>query len=104
MNPRSRSSRVSYSLEFRESAWKEWQKLDRLLREQFKAKIIERLENPRIESARLSGFPDCYKIKLRAAGYRLVYQVVEERLVVVVVSVGKREDNAAYRKAGRRVK
>jgi len=95
---------MRYSLEFRDSAWKEWHKLDRGLREQFKARLDERLENPRIESARLAGMPDCYKIKLRAAGYRLVYQVVDARVVVVVVAVGKREDSAVYRKAQRRLK
>ena len=94
---------MTYSLEFRESAWKEWQKLDRPLREQFKNKLLERLENPRLESARLSGMPDCYKIKLRAAGYRLVYQVFDDRVAVVVVAVGKREDSAVYRKAGKRL-
>ncbi len=47
---------------------------------------------------------DCYKIKLRAAGYRLVYQVFDERVVVVVVAVGKREDGAVYRKAQGRMK
>ena len=95
---------MSYSLEFRESAWKEWQKLDRPLREQFKAKLLERLDNPRVESARLSDMSDCYKIKLRAAGYRLVYQVFDDRVVVVVVAVGKREDSAVYRKAKERMK
>jgi len=95
---------MTYSLEFRESAWKEWQKLDRLLREQFKNKLLERLENPRLESARLSGMPGCYKIKLRAAGYRLVYQVFDDRVTVVVVAVGKWEDSAVYRKAGKRLK
>ncbi|MHB1053644.1 MAG: type II toxin-antitoxin system RelE family toxin [Thiobacillus sp.] len=95
---------MTYSLEFRESAWKEWNKLDRPLREQFKNKLLERLENPRLESARLSGMPDCYKIKLRAAGYRLVYQVFDDRVTVVVVAVGKREDSAVYRRAGKRLK
>lgn len=90
---------MSYSLEFRDSALNEWRKLDSSLREQFKARLAERLENPRVESARLSGMPDCYKIKLRAAGYRLVYQVVDARVVVIVVAVGKREDSAVYRKA-----
>ncbi|MGF1548714.1 MAG: type II toxin-antitoxin system RelE/ParE family toxin [Thiotrichales bacterium] len=92
---------MTYSLEFRDSAWKEWQNLDRPLREQFRSKLLERLENPRVESARLFGLPDCYKIKLRAAGYRLVYQVFDDRVVVVVVAVGKREDSAVYRKARR---
>jgi mRNA interferase RelE/StbE len=59
------------------------------------------LANPRVESSRLSGMPDCYKIKLRAAGYRLVYQVFDARVVVVVVAVGKREDSAVYRKASK---
>ncbi|MGB0129904.1 MAG: type II toxin-antitoxin system RelE/ParE family toxin [Rhodocyclaceae bacterium] len=95
---------MSYSLEFRDSAWKEWKKLDRRVREQFKAKLLEQLENPRVESARLAGLADCYKIKLRAAGYRLVYQVFDDRVVVLVVAVGKREDGAAYRKARGRMK
>lgn len=77
---------------------------DRPLRAQFKAKLLERLENPRVESASLSNIPNCYKIKLRAAGYRLVYQVFDERVVVVVVAVGKREGSAVYRKAWRRLK
>ncbi|WIM06084.1 MAG: type II toxin-antitoxin system RelE/ParE family toxin [Candidatus Nitricoxidivorans perseverans] len=95
---------MRYSLEFRDSAWKEWQKLDRGMREQFKARLAERLENPHVESARLAGMPDCYKIKLRAAGYRLVYQVFDARVVVVVVAIGKREDSAVYRKAQGRLK
>lgn len=95
---------MTYSLEFRHSAWKEWQNLDRFLREQFKTKLLGRLKNPRVETARLSGMPDCYKIKLRAAGYWLVYQVFDVRVVVVVVAVGKREDSAVYRKAGKRLK
>ena len=93
---------MSYSLEFKASAWKEWQKLDRPIREQFKKKLTERLETPRIESARLALLPDCYKIKLRASGYRLVYQVNDATVAVVVIAVGKRERSRVYRKAGKR--
>jgi mRNA interferase RelE/StbE len=66
--------------------------------------LAGRRDNPRVESSRLSGMTDCYKIKLRAAGYRLVYQAFDERVVVVVVAVGKREDSAVYRKAGKQLK
>lgn len=45
---------------------------------------------------------DCYKIKLRNAGYRLVYQVREWDIVVAVVAVGKREHSAVYRAAAKR--
>lgn len=93
-----------YRLEFKTSAQKEWQKLDSQIREQFKKKLTERLAQPRIESARLAAMPDCYKIKLRAAGYRLVYQVEDKTITVIVVAVGKREDSAVYRAAVQRVK
>lgn len=95
---------MSYRLEFKESALKEWKKLNGGIREQFKKKLAERVERPRVESARLSGMPDCYKIKLKNAGYRLVYQVDDKRIVVVVVAVGKRENLAVYQAAGERVK
>jgi mRNA interferase RelE/StbE len=95
---------MSYNLEFKESALKEWHKLDGGIREQFKRKLAERLERPRVESARLSGMADCYKIKLKNAGYRLVYQVDDNRIVVIVVAVGKRENFAVYRTASKRMK
>ncbi len=94
---------MTYSLAFRESALKEWKKLDPPIREQFKKKLAERLERPRVESARLSGMPDSYKIKLKSAGYRLVYQVEDRTVTVVVVAVGRRERNLAYKIALKRV-
>lgn len=66
---------MRYELAFVESALKEWKKLATPIREQFKARLSERLANPHMPSARLHGMPNCYKIKLRAVGYRLVYQV-----------------------------
>jgi mRNA interferase RelE/StbE len=95
---------MSYSLEFKVSALKEWKKLDGGIREQFKKKLAERLERPRVESARLSGMPDCYKIKLKNAGYRLVYQVDDNRVLVTVVAIGKRENHIVYRVSEKRTK
>lgn len=93
---------MSFELAFLEEALKEWGKLDRPIREQFKAKLQERLEHPRIPSAKLGGHPDRYKIKLRSAGYRLVYEVRDKEVVVVVVAVGRRERNAIYKLAATR--
>lgn len=87
---------MSYELEFKESALKEWRKLDNSVRELFKKRLEERLVAPRVESAKLSGMPDCYKIKLRDAGYRLVYQVCDNFVAVAVIAVGKRENNQVY--------
>ncbi|MCQ9120943.1 addiction module toxin RelE [Rodentibacter pneumotropicus] len=92
-----------YTIEFIPSSEKEFRKLDLDLRKQFVEKLRERAENPRIESAKLRGMKDCYKIKLRSSGYRLVYQVIDERIVVKVIAVGKRDRNSVYEKAQSRL-
>ena len=91
-----------YELAFLDEALKEWRKLDNATREQFKARLAERLQNPKIPSARLHRAKERYKIKWRNAGYRLVYQVKDRELLVVVVAAGKRERNEVYKAAGRR--
>lgn len=94
---------MTYNLEFDRRALKEWQKLGDTVRQQFKKKLAEVLENPRIEANRLRQLPDCYKLKLRTAGYRLIYQVVDQEVVVFVVAVGKREREAVYLDAQDRI-
>lgn len=84
-------------------ALKEWERLDRPIREQFKTKLAERLESPRVPSAKPSGHKDRHKVRPRSAGYRLVYEVHDKQVVVVVVAVGRRDRNAVYRAAAARV-
>ena len=93
---------MTYELEFSEKAWKEWRKLGSELREQFKNRLVERLANPHVPAARLKGLSNAYKIKLRSAGYRLVYRVRDEVLVVTVIAVGKRQGGDVYRQALKR--
>ena len=78
-------------------------KLGANIKSQFKKKLSERLDNPHIPSAALSGMKNCYKIKLRVAGYRLVYRVEDERITVVVVAFGKREGGGVYDSARGRI-
>ena len=90
----------SFNLEFHALALKEWQKLDNSIKEQLKKQLQKRRLNPRVPSAKLHGdLDDFYKIKLRTIGYRLVYEVIDHKLVVLVIAVGKRNQDAAYRKA-----
>jgi mRNA interferase RelE/StbE len=91
---------MSYELKFKDDALKEWRKLDGSIHEILKAKLRERLQHPRVESARLREMSDCYKIKLRGSGYRLVYQVRDNELVVIVIAVGKRDKSLVYRLTG----
>ncbi len=93
-----------YSLEYKPKALKEWHKLDNTLKVQFYKKLKKRLENPRVPKDKLSGYENVYKIKLRSAGFRLAYEVKEEEIVVLVLSVGKRENNSIYNNLKSRTK
>ncbi|RQR32040.1 type II toxin-antitoxin system RelE family toxin [Burkholderia sp. Bp9142] len=93
---------MTFELAFLEPALREWKKLDRTIRDQFKSRLAERLENPRIPSAKLHGHPDRYKIKLRSVGYRLVYEVRDTEVIVLVVAVGRRDRDAVYLAAMKR--
>ena len=90
---------MTYELQFKKSALKEWKKLGATVQSQFKKKLKEILHNPRITSAKLSGSNELYKIKLRQAGYRLVYEVNNEIVTVTVISVGKRDKGSVYKTA-----
>ncbi len=87
---------MTYKIEFVPSALKEWEKLGSTIREEFKAILAKRVMNPCILKQKISGYPDFYKIKLRSKGYRLVYRVVKDRIVIIVLSVGKRDKNEVY--------
>ena len=94
---------MTYKLKFIPAAQKEWRKLASPVQSQFKKKLAERLENPHILSAKLRGYDSVYKIKLRTAGYRLAYEVIDDEVVVYVLAIGKRERNAIYKKLASRL-
>ncbi len=93
-----------YKLKFLPTALKEWKKLDGSIQSQFKKKLKERLQEPHIKASQLSGFENHYKIKLRASGYRLVYEVIDQEICVMVIAVGKRDKSEVYRQAQQRTK
>lgn len=91
---------VRYRLKFVPDAWAEWLALDGSVRELLKKALKKRLVQPRLPGSVLHGdLRDCYKIKLRKQGYRLVYQVEDDVLWVLVLAIDEREDLAAYRAA-----
>ncbi|WP_145931830.1 type II toxin-antitoxin system RelE family toxin [Yersinia bercovieri] len=93
-----------YPVKFREEALKEWHKLDKTIQQQFAKKLKKCSDNPHIESARLRGMKNCYKIKLRSSGFRFVYEVINDILIIAVVAVGKRERNEVYQLASDRLR
>lgn len=94
---------MSYKLRFHALALREWQQLDASVREPLKKKLQERLLRPHVPAAALRGMPNCYKIKLLALGYRLVYQVDDKVVTVTVIAAGKRDKQQVYKTATKRL-
>lgn len=93
-----------YKLKFVPEALDEWQALDGSVKKELKKLLAKRLLQPHVPGAELhGGLRHCYKIKLRKAGYRLVYRVEDGELIVLVLAVDKRENAEAYMKALARI-
>lgn len=90
---------MTYKLTFLKQAAKEWKKLPPVIKEQFNKKLKERLVNPVVPACALREMKDCYKIKLKTVGYRLIYEVHNDRIVVQVIAIGKRDKDDVYKKA-----
>jgi mRNA interferase RelE/StbE len=94
------TGKTVYRLKFVPDALKEWQSLDGSIKEPLRKALKKRLEQPHVPGAELHGeLRGCYKIKLRKQGYRLVYLVENDVLVVLVLAIDRREDLAAYHAA-----
>ena len=93
---------MTYELHFHPLALREWKKLSKDIQTQFKKILSRRLEMPHVPNARLSAtLHNCYKIKLRQAGFRLVYSVEDTQCKILVITVGKR--NLVYETADQRL-
>jgi mRNA interferase RelE/StbE len=92
-----------YRLEFLPKARKDWDGLEKSTQDQLKRKLRERLAGPRVPKDALHGLRNCYKIKLRTSGQRLVYRVSDALILVTVVAVGRRDDNEVYETAKQRL-
>ena len=103
--PATQKAGTKYTLKFVPDAWREWQALDGSIKQLLKPLLAKRLQNPHVPGSLLHReLAGCYKIKLLKHGYRLVYSVEDDVLVVLVLSVGKREDSEAYMTAAKRIK
>ena len=75
----------------------EWKALDGSIKETFRKLLKKRLLQPHLPGSALKGpLIGCYKIKLRQQGYRLIYTVEDEVLIVLVLTISKRENDAVY--------
>ncbi len=81
---------MSYRIELRPAAVRALKKLDPPIRSRVQGAIALLAEDPRPPAARaLRGRPG---LRVRVGDYRIIYTVVDDVLLVVVVTVGHRRD------------
>ena len=87
---------MAWRLAIHPAAGKEWARLDNSIKSRFKSKLAERLKNPRIANAALSGSPDVFKIKIKikitTPQFRLAYHVDDAEKVLTILAVTSRDD------------
>ena len=96
--------KYKYRLLFLPSALKEWQDLDGSVKEILRKLLRKRLDTPHVPGGALHGeLAGYYKIKLKKQGFRLVYGVEDDALIVMVMAIDKREDGVVYRSVMARI-
>jgi mRNA interferase RelE/StbE len=82
---------LSYEIQIKASALKAINKLETQIRARIVTRIVELADNPRPQgSTKLSG-PDSF-YRVRVGNYRIIYEVKDDVLVVLVLKVGHRRD------------
>ena len=83
-----------YAIEFLLSAKKELKKLDFVVQKQVKEKIVLLATDPDKLKNNIKALKGEYsgKFRLRIGSYRVVFQVVEEQVVIIVIRIGHRKE------------
>ncbi|MHC4675470.1 MAG: type II toxin-antitoxin system RelE family toxin [Planctomycetota bacterium] len=81
---------MTYAVKILRSAWKQIAKIDRQDQAQIIAGIRALADNPRPPgSKKLSGRPAW---RIRIGAYRVIYEILDQQLLVLVVTVGHRRE------------
>ena len=82
---------MSFEIQFKSSAWNSFRKLPGETRGRVAEAIWSLGEDPRPRGAiKLKGRRDFFRI--RAGEYRVIYEIRDEALVVLIIKVGHRRD------------
>lgn len=88
---------MKYTIKVHEDFPKDLKALPKAVQDRLRKKLEKVIQNPHIAKNRLSGdLHNCYKIKLLSDGVRLVYQVNDNEIFILLLTVGKRADNEVY--------
>ena len=82
---------AEYRVVLTPAAQREFAKLSHQAREMIAAALLALARNPRPPGCvKLAGAEDVWRIRVRQ--YRVIYQILDDQLIVVVVKIGDRKD------------
>jgi len=83
-----------YTLNFLNSAKNEFKKLEQLAQKNIKDKLELLATNPDVLKNNIKALKGEYKgkFRLRIKEYRVIFQVKDEELIIIVVRIGHRKD------------
>jgi len=82
---------MSYQIEFSKKATKQFKAISLEMQLRLRPKIEALADEPRPSGVvKLSGEEDLYRI--RVGDYRVVYQIEDENLIVLIIKLGHRDD------------
>ncbi len=83
-----------YTIEFLPSAKKELKKLDFVVQKQLKEKIVLLATDPDTLKNNIKALKGEYsgKFRLRVGSYRVIFQIIDEQVLIIVVRIGHRKE------------
>ncbi|MEW6126657.1 MAG: type II toxin-antitoxin system RelE/ParE family toxin [Acidobacteriota bacterium] len=80
-----------YKIEFSRKAERDFKNLEKSVQTRLKPKIDSLAKNPRPSGVKkLEGEEDLYRV--RVGDYRIIYQIQDDKLIVLVVKIGDRKE------------
>jgi mRNA interferase RelE/StbE len=79
-----------YAVEFLPSAARALTKLDRAVQRRIARRVDRLAADPRADAVKLRGADDVWRA--RVGDYRILYSIEDDRLVVLVITLGHRRD------------
>ena len=82
---------MKYTISIERSAQKQFERLHKDVQSRVDKKILDLADNPRPQGVeKLSGVDHLYRV--RVGDYRIIYQIRDKELIVLVVKIGHRRE------------
>ena len=95
-------SKAKYSIEYHPKVVEDdIPKLDEKIKDIIERKIDKLTEEPGLGTALRGKLAGCHRLKI--SKYRIVYRLYDEKLIILVIAIGKRDNLFVYKTVEKRI-